>query len=153
MLEYKFEKIGFIGGVFAITRSKLFLIAIGSLLALIATGDLTRVIFATSLVAILIIWGAWQANTYFIQYLKIDEEGIGFVVFRYGRIFLEKRFDFSDVTFDIQVASASIRGTTYKMVINANGSKISQYAINGWKEEDFYKIINCSSIQTVSKNK
>ena len=150
IIEYTFEKVGFMFGIFSNARKPLFLVFIASLLALIATGAIVKAVIFLCVVIVLIIGGLWQANVYHIQHIKIDDAGINLTVFKYGGKFLEKQFNFNDVTFDLKIASTSIRGTTCKLIINIGGTVISQYPINGWKEVHFHKILGCPGINKVA---
>jgi hypothetical protein len=153
MIEYTFKKVGFLVGAISITKISLILVFVAFCFATIITGELGRALLITGLVYVSIIATGLRWNIYFMQHITITDDGVHLIVFKYGKLYLDKKYSFNELSFEKQVAASSIRGVSYKMLINVNGKVISQYPINGWTEEYFNKILSSSLIKKSSKAK
>jgi hypothetical protein len=153
MIEYTFKKAEFIKGI--IDNSKLFLIILFFVfwVAAILTRNFIGVLIFDAVLCFFIVITIWRRSIYFIQHILIDERGVSLVVYKYDKVYIDELFGFEDVSFDVQIAAASVRGVTLKMLVNIKGQVISQYALNGWEDEYFQNILNCKLIRKTPKRK
>jgi len=105
-----------------------------------------------TLVAFLVLQGVKQCK-YYIQTLELNDSTIHLRIYEFDKLIVDNSFHLNDISMNIVLASSSVRGNIYKLIIIINKNLIiAQYENLFWRKNNFDEILKTYKANTSIKS-